>query len=64
MGTYTNSEPSIGELRFIYRLTGLTEAYKEGDVSDISGGTAIEASDVYLVNGETRSKVSTSLPIC
>ncbi|CZR56854.1 related to rhamnogalacturonase B precursor [Phialocephala subalpina] len=60
MGTYTNSEPTIGELRFIYRLTGLVDAYKEGDVSDTSGGTAIEASDVYLVNGETRSKFYSS----
>ena len=58
MGTYTVSEPSIGELRYIYRLTGLTAAYKEGDVSNTNGGTAIEASDVYTVSGQTRSKVS------
>ncbi|KAH7333110.1 Rhamnogalacturonase B, N-terminal-domain-containing protein [Rhexocercosporidium sp. MPI-PUGE-AT-0058] len=60
MGTYTVSEPSIGELRFIYRLTNLPGAYKEGEVSDISGGTAIEASDVYLVSGKTRSKFYSS----
>lgn len=58
MGTYTVSEPTVGELRFIYRLTNLPVAYKEGSVSDISGGTAIEASDVYTVSGQTRSKVS------
>lgn len=57
MGTYTVSEPSIGELRFIYRLIGLPVAYKEGDVSNINGGTAIEASDVYTVGEQTRSKV-------
>ncbi|KAM0808410.1 putative Rhamnogalacturonate lyase [Seiridium cardinale] len=63
MGTYTNSEPSIGELRFIFRLTGLTETYPTysyGDVSDTAGGTAIEASDVYTVDSETRSKFYSS----
>lgn len=37
MGTYTVSEPTVGELRFIFRLTGLTktyQAYSYGDVSD------------------------------
>lgn len=63
MGTYTNSEPSVGELRFIFRLTGLEVAYPHGDVSDTAGGTAIEGSDVYTVDGETRSKVRHSLPI-
>lgn len=57
MGTNTVSEPTVGELRFIFRLVGLGENYKEGDVSDTTGGTAIEASDVYLVGSETRSKV-------
>lgn len=59
MGTYTVSEPSIGELRYIFRLTGLTKTYPTytyGDVSDITGGTAIEASDVYEVGTQTRSK--------
>ncbi|ORY71410.1 family 4 polysaccharide lyase [Pseudomassariella vexata] len=60
MGTYTASEPTVGELRYIYRLTGLTDAYPYGDVSDITGGTAIEGSDVYLVDGETRSKFYSS----
>ncbi|KAH9212763.1 Rhamnogalacturonase B, N-terminal-domain-containing protein [Leptodontidium sp. 2 PMI_412] len=60
MGTYTVSEPTVGELRFIYRLTNLPVAYKEGSVSDISGGTAIEASDVYTVSGQTRSKFYSS----
>ncbi|KAI0130382.1 Rhamnogalacturonase B, N-terminal-domain-containing protein [Xylariales sp. AK1849] len=63
MGTYTVAEPSIGELRFIFRLTGLTETYPTysyGDVSDTADGTAIEASDVYTVSGETRSKFYSS----
>ncbi|CAJ2506683.1 Uu.00g078690.m01.CDS01 [Anthostomella pinea] len=60
MGTYTNSEPSIGELRFIFRLTGLEDAYPFGDVSNTEGGTAIEASDVFLVGDETRSKFYSS----
>lgn len=64
MGTYTNAEPSIGELRFIMRLAGgLTKTYPTyawADVSDTSGGTAIEGSDVYTVSGQTRSKFYSS----
>ncbi|XDG05076.1 hypothetical protein ABKA04_004691 [Annulohypoxylon sp. FPYF3050] len=60
MGTYTVSEPAIGELRYIFRLTGLTEAYPNGNVSYTAGGTAIEASDVFTVDGETRSKFYSS----
>ncbi|KAH8651093.1 family 4 polysaccharide lyase [Xylariales sp. PMI_506] len=60
MGTNINSEPSIGELRYIFRLTGLTASYPHGDVSTTSGGTAIEGSDVYLVSGQTRSKFYSS----
>ncbi|KAK8238250.1 rhamnogalacturonan lyase [Phyllosticta capitalensis] len=58
MGTNTQSEPSVGELRFIARLDPdkLPLEYPYGDVSTTSGGTAIEASDVYEVDGETRSK--------
>ncbi|KAI0600314.1 family 4 polysaccharide lyase [Biscogniauxia sp. FL1348] len=60
MGTYTNSEPAIGELRFIFRLTGLEVAYPFGDVSNTADGTAIEASDVYQVGDDTRSKFYSS----
>lgn len=63
MGTYTVSEPTVGELRYIFRLTGLTETYPTysyGDVSDTAGGTAIEGSDVYTVSGQTRSKFYSS----
>ncbi|KAK0232445.1 polysaccharide lyase family 4 protein [Armillaria nabsnona] len=59
MATYTTAEPSVGELRFIARLSQKTipNGY---DVSDIVGGTAIEGSDVYLVGSETRSKFYSS----
>jgi hypothetical protein len=57
MATNTVTEPSVGELRFIARLVGVPEAYKEGDVSNTDGGTAIEGSDVFLVGSQTRSKV-------
>lgn len=63
MGTYTVAEPAIGELRFIFRLAGLPATYPTysyGDVSNIDGGTAVEASDVYLVGTQTRSKFYSS----
>ncbi|KAK5631592.1 hypothetical protein RRF57_007306 [Xylaria bambusicola] len=60
MGTSTNSEPSVGELRYIFRLTGLSAAYPYGEVSNTAGGSAIEGSDVYNVNGQTRSKFYSS----
>lgn len=62
MGTYTTAEPSIGELRFIARLNAaaLPLEYPFGTASTIAGGTAIEATDVYLVSGQTRSKFYSS----
>ncbi|KAL3478062.1 Rhamnogalacturonase B, N-terminal-domain-containing protein [Aspergillus californicus] len=60
MGTNAASEPAVGELRWIARLVNLPGAYKEGDVSDVVGGEVIEGSDVYLVDGETRSKFYSS----
>ncbi|RYP08665.1 hypothetical protein DL764_001793 [Monosporascus ibericus] len=61
LGTYTNSEPSVGELRYIFRLTGLTEAYPFGDPSKTAGSSeTVEGSDVFLVDGETRSKFYSS----
>ncbi|KAK7699514.1 hypothetical protein SLS64_011652 [Diaporthe eres] len=60
MGTNINSEPSNGELRYIFRLSGLDVSWPNGDVSKTAGGTAIEGSDVYLVNGQTRSKFYSS----
>ncbi|KAJ2988580.1 hypothetical protein NUW58_g3894 [Xylaria curta] len=60
MGTNINKQPSVGELRYIFRLTGLNSAYPNGDVSATAGGTAIEGSDVFTVNGQTRSKFYSS----
>ena len=62
MATDTNSEPAIGELRYIARLDSslLPLEYPFGTASTTSGGTAVEGSDVYLVNGETRSKFYSS----
>ncbi|KAL4911102.1 hypothetical protein BDW74DRAFT_172552 [Aspergillus multicolor] len=60
MGTNALSEPAVGELRYIARLVNLPEAYKEGDVSDVQDGEIIEGSDVFLVDGETRSKFYSS----
>jgi rhamnogalacturonan endolyase len=60
MGTYITAEPSVGELRFISRLSktalpnGITYA-------EVEGGTAIEGSDVFEVDGETRSKFYSSV---
>ncbi|RAL13711.1 putative rhamnogalacturonase B [Aspergillus homomorphus CBS 101889] len=62
MATYITAEPSIGELRFIARLNSDVLPNEEpfGDVSNTSGGTAIEGSDVFLVGSETRSKFYSS----
>ncbi|RDW93720.1 uncharacterized protein DSM5745_01042 [Aspergillus mulundensis] len=60
MGTNALSQPAVGELRYIARLVNLPEAYKEGEVSDVREGEIIEGSDVFLVDGETRSKFYSS----
>jgi len=54
MATYVNSAGG-GELRWIQYLNRsvLTGVYTP---SDVNGGTAIESSDIDLVNGQTRSK--------
>ncbi|KAF9454776.1 polysaccharide lyase family 4 protein [Macrolepiota fuliginosa MF-IS2] len=60
MGTFASQEPTVGELRFIARLSkstlpnGIPQA-------EMNGGTAIEGSDVFLVNGQTRSKFYSSI---
>ncbi|CAE6412102.1 unnamed protein product [Rhizoctonia solani] len=60
IGTYTTAEPDVGELRFIARLSksALPNGYTQ---SEIDGGTAIEGSDVYSLNGQTRSKFYSSV---
>ncbi|ORY10674.1 Rhamnogalacturonase B, N-terminal-domain-containing protein [Clohesyomyces aquaticus] len=63
MATYTSAEPSIGELRFIARLQSskLPLEYPFGSASTTSGSSsAVEGSDVFVVNGQTRSKFYSS----
>jgi rhamnogalacturonan endolyase len=63
MATYTTAEPSIGELRFIARLksSALPLEYPFGVVSTTVGSTStVEGSDVFVVNGQTRSKFYSS----
>jgi rhamnogalacturonan endolyase len=57
MGTHFESEPSIGNVRFITRIP-YSLLPNGPSASDVSGNTgAIEAKDVYgLANGQTRSK--------
>ncbi|KAJ4272002.1 hypothetical protein NW762_000712 [Fusarium torreyae] len=62
MATDTKSEPKIGELRYIARLdrSQLPNEYPFGEASNTSGGSAVEGSDVFNVNGQTRSKFYSS----
>jgi rhamnogalacturonan endolyase len=63
MAAHTTAEPTIGELRFIARLNSkaLPLEYPFGAASTIAGSTStIEGSDVFVVNGETRSKFYSS----
>ncbi|KAI0517919.1 polysaccharide lyase family 4 protein [Xylaria bambusicola] len=63
MATYITAEPSIGELRFIARLQSsrLPNEYPYGAVSTTAGSSStVEGSDVFLVNGQTRSKFYSS----
>lgn len=77
VGTYTTAEPSVGELRFIARLkkSAVPKGYTQSEIDGMrnflsratnlsescTGGTAIEGSDVYNVNGQTRSKFYSSV---
>lgn len=62
MATDTKSQPKVGELRYITRLDNskLPDEYPFGTPSNTVGGSAIEGSDVFLVNGQTRSKFFSS----
>ncbi|KAL2265946.1 hypothetical protein VTJ83DRAFT_5298 [Remersonia thermophila] len=63
MATYITAEPSIGELRFIARLLPdkLPGEYPYGEVSNTARSSAtVEGSDVFIVNGQTRSKFYSS----
>ena len=61
MATDITGEVSPGELRFLARLrkTNLPNGIRQ-PVADIAGGTAIEGSDVFNVNGQTRCKYYSS----
>lgn len=62
IGTNASAEPTVGELRFIARLS--KSALPTGPtVSEVNGGTAIEGSDVFLLNGQTRSKFYSSVSL-
>lgn len=55
MATFAAAEPSVGELRWITRLQA--SLFPTAPVhSDIRNGSAIESSDVFTVNGQSRSK--------
>lgn len=63
MATNTNSEPKVGELRYITRLdrSKLPDEYPFGDVSNTGGSSStVEGSDVFVVDGQTRSKFYSS----
>jgi hypothetical protein len=63
MATHTTAEPSVGELRFIARLksSALPLEYPFGSVSTTVGSTStVEGSDVFVVDGQTRSKFYSS----
>lgn len=55
MATNISAEPTVGELRWITRLQ--SGRFTSVPVpSDIRNGTAIESTDIFSVNGQTRSK--------
>jgi rhamnogalacturonan endolyase len=63
MATHTTAQPSIGELRFIARLNpnSLPSEYPFGVVSTTGGSSStVEGSDVFVVDGQTRSKFYSS----
>jgi len=63
MATYITAEPSIGELRFIARLSSsiLPYEYPHGAAATTGGSsTTVEGSDVFVVGGQTRSKFYSS----
>lgn len=61
IGTYATAEPTVGELRFIARLNKSVLS-KGFTASEVNGGTVVEGSDVFNVNGQVRSKFYSSVP--
>ncbi|RPB16675.1 putative rhamnogalacturonate lyase A [Morchella conica CCBAS932] len=61
MATYVTAHPSVGELRFIARLESTYLPSAEYLGADTSSSTStVEGSDVFIVNGQTRSKFYSS----
>ncbi|OAL05785.1 Rhamnogalacturonase B [Phaeosphaeriaceae sp. SRC1lsM3a] len=63
LATHTTAEPDIGELRFLARLNNkvLPDQYPYDLVSTTGGSSStVEGSDVFIVNGQTRSKFYSS----
>ncbi|KAL7273879.1 hypothetical protein RUND412_003240 [Rhizina undulata] len=61
MATYITAQPSIGELRFIARLSSTylpSGTYLGATTADST--STVEGSDVFIVDGETRSKFYSS----
>ena len=63
LATHTTAQPSVGELRFLARLQSskLPLEYPFGAASTTAGSSStLEGSDVFVVNGQTRSKFYSS----
>lgn len=62
MATYITAQPSIGELRWIGRLNAAVLPNDDVNQASATGGSSstVEGSDVFVVNGQTRSKFYSS----
>ncbi|KAL1743606.1 polysaccharide lyase family 4 protein [Schizophyllum fasciatum] len=60
IGTNASKEPEVGELRFIARLDKKAVAHGIPE-SEVENGETVEGSDVFKVDGETRSKFYSSV---
>ncbi|KAJ2932634.1 hypothetical protein H1R20_g1986, partial [Candolleomyces eurysporus] len=62
IGTYASAEPSVGELRFLARLSksALPNGYVPAEIQGSS--STVEGSDVFVKDGQTRSKFYSSVP--
>lgn len=60
MATYITAEPSVGELRFIARLRKSSLPNGVTIASEVNGGSVVEGEDVFMINGQTRSKFYSS----
>ncbi|TFK27989.1 hypothetical protein FA15DRAFT_701371 [Coprinopsis marcescibilis] len=62
IGTYISAQPSVGELRFLARLNWNSLPNGHPNAAIRGSSSTIEGSDVFLVNGQTRSKFFSSIP--